>query len=262
MAKDKGYRHVIGVEKNKTPHRAAIQYRDAIGYDYKVLKRCLGGKFGETGSFDMDEMPIADITVLSTFHYHVDINAWLKYLDRIRTKSCYVLIVSAPDRPSYHWRPNSKPRHVREYFKDWEEVSFIDDVPKEGDPKPRELFSILFKNPRIRRVPLNSIVQRGEASRGDGGIRELTRLIVQGQEYKVEETLFYKDWKKRKSSWSDGTIKRFMQTKVELIKSYIEDWPKDPLIVQKDTLKLSDGSHRIAILDELGYKSVIVREIC
>jgi len=179
MAKDYGYPYVIGVEKNKTPHGAALRYRDALGYDYKILKRTLGGKFGEQGNFDIDELPVADITLLCTFHYHIDIHAWYKYVDRLKGKSCYVLVVSAPAKPRYHWRVNGHFGYVKKYFRDWIEINRINDVPQEGDPKPRELYSVLFKNPILKRVPIDAITTRtGRDAFGEQAIRELTRQVV------------------------------------------------------------------------------------
>jgi len=262
MAKDYGYPYVFGVEKNKTPYGAAVRYRDVIGYDYRVIKRKMGGKFGELGNFDIDELPIADVTLLATFHYHIAIEAWYKYLDRLMGKSCYVLVVSAPAKPRYHWRVNGHFGYVKKYFRDWLEIGRINKVPQEGDPKPRELYSVLFKNPILKRVPIDAITTRtGRDAFGEAGIKELTKQVMAGEEINMPETTLYKDWCKRQPSWSKRTLGVFFQGKLNLIRSLIEDWPKDPILVQKDTLKLSDGGHRLVILETLGYKSVIVREI-
>ena len=78
LAEDRGYRHMVGVEKDKTPVSEGLRYRDEIGYHYKIIKRTLGGKFGDHGDFDIDELPIADVTVMSTFHYYIEINSRLK----------------------------------------------------------------------------------------------------------------------------------------------------------------------------------------
>jgi ParB-like chromosome segregation protein Spo0J len=54
---------------------------------------------------------------------------------------------------------------------------------------------------------------------------------------------------------------RFVRNKYKLVKSLVEDGPKDPILVKRETLRLCDGSHRLPILQAMGYKSVIVREI-
>ena len=265
MAKDYGYRHVIGVEKNKTPVRAGRKYRDALGYDYKILKRKLGGQFGEIGTFNIDELPIADITLMSNWHYHIDINAWYNhYLPKLPFKTCYVLIVSTPDLVRYHWHVNGHLGYLEKYFQGWEKVGMIniEDVPQEGDPKPRRLFSVLYKSPFIRRVPIDAIARRKVKNPfAEAGIKELTRQVAAGEKIKIPETALYEDWKKRKPNWSEKTLRVFCQGKLGLIKNLIQNWPKDPILVQKDTLLLSDGGHRLVILEELGYKTVIVREI-
>jgi len=262
MAKDYGYPYVLGVEKNKTPYGAALRYRDTLGYDYKVLKRKLGGQFGESGNFDIDELPMADVTVMATFHYHIDINSWYKYLDRLRGKTCYVLVVSGPVKPRFHFRVNGHFGYVKKYFKDWIETGIIANVSQEGDPKPRELFSVLYRNPDIRRVPLDAIARRRERNPfAEASVRTLVQQVLNGDKINIRETDLYRDWEERKPGWSDKTLRFFCNGKLDLVRGFIEDWPKDPILVQKDTLLLSDGGHRLIILEELGYKSVIVREI-
>jgi glycosyltransferase involved in cell wall biosynthesis len=263
LAKDRGFRTVVGVEKNKTPHAAALQYRDAIGYDYKVLKRALGGKFGYNGNFNIDELPIADVTLMANFHYHIAIEAWYKYLDRLIAKSCYVLIVSITDLARYHWRVNSTMGYVRNYFHNWEQVGMVDAnaVPQEGDPKPRNMFSVLFKSPYLRRVPIDAITTRTGSDFGHLAIQHLTERALRGEEIDITDTDLWADWRKRKRRWTDRTLRWFVQGKLDLVKSLIEDGPCDPVLVQRDTLKMADGGHRLVILKALGYDSVIVREI-
>jgi hypothetical protein len=262
LAKDRGYRHVVGVEKNKTPYGAALEYRDTLGYDYKVLKRKLGGQFGDSGNFDIDELPLADITLMSTFHYHLDINSWYKYLDRLITKTCYCLVVSNPDTTRFHWKVMGQMGYLQKYFANWEQVQVVNDVPKEGDPKPRNLFSVLFKSPYLRRVPIDAIKTRSGSSYGVESTKQLTARVLAGEENIVlRETALWADWKKRKPRWSDTTLRWFVGGKYATVKSLIEDGLKDPILVQKNTLKLSDGGHRLRILEMIGYKTVIVREL-
>jgi glycosyltransferase involved in cell wall biosynthesis len=47
LARDYGYRRAIGIEKNQTPVKVGNEWKEAIGGDWTLLKRTLGGKFGE-----------------------------------------------------------------------------------------------------------------------------------------------------------------------------------------------------------------------
>lgn len=264
LAKDYGFRNVIGIEKDKTPVKIGNRYRDTIGYDYTLLKRSMGGKFGELGSFDIDELPAADITLMSTFHYHIDINAWYKYLERLRTKTCYALLVSVPDSPRYAWRVNGHLGYLKKYFDGWELVKMIDDVPEEGDSSPRKLFSVLFKSPCLRRVNIEKVQLRQgnrETSFGHLAIRDLTERVIAGDDIDIVDTEFYREWKRRKPRWAERTTRVFCQGKLDLVRGIVKDGLKDPILVQKDTLKLADGSHRIEVMDVLGYKTIIAREL-
>ena len=263
LAKDRGYRYVVGIEKDKTPVVEGSKYRDQIGYDYKILKRQLGGKFGGNGSFDIDELPVADVTVMSTFHYYIDINSWVKYLDRLKAKSCYVLIVSRPRMKRLHWLALAAYPYVKEYFKDWEEVGMIDDVPKEGDPDPRDLYSVLFKSPVIERVKIEDVrVRVPENEEMYVAVGELARQVAENENIDPFETDYYKKWVERKAGkWDSRLIRKFVQDKYNLMLDIKANGLRDPLVLQGKEEKLSDGGHRLAILKALGHKSVIVRKI-
>lgn len=71
LAKEREFRHVIGIERDSTNVKYACKYRDQLGYDYKVLHRTVGK------DFDFDELPVADVTLLSNVHYYFDIQTWL-----------------------------------------------------------------------------------------------------------------------------------------------------------------------------------------
>lgn len=263
LATDWGFRWVVGIEKNRTPVAEGLRYRDALGYRYRLLKRTLGGAFHEAGSFDIDELPVADVTLLSTFHYYVDINAWIKYVDNLRAKTCRVLIVSRPDLKDRHWEAGASYDAIRGYFDGWWEVGKIEGVPTEGDPKPRELFSVLLENPLLRRVPIEAIDTRGKP--GDPmyqAMIDLAERIADGEPFDPLETEYYQRWGERKAGkWSERTLRRFVTLKASVMYSVRDEGPKEPLLVERDTLKLCDGGHRLVVLRALGCHFVIVREI-
>ena len=263
LAVDKGYRRVVGVEKDRTPVKEGLRYRDATGYDYEILKRKLGGSFGENGTFDIDELPVADLTLMSTFHYYIDINAWMKYLDVLKAKSCYVLLVSRPDLKEEHWRALASYAAVIGYFVDWQELGKVENISQADDPKPRDLYSVLFKSPLIRRVTIDEIDVR---ERPDDpmyvAMLDLAGRVAGGQDFDPFTTDYYRAWKERKvAKWSEKTLRTFVQMKADVMTDVRLTGLKDPLVVQRDGLKLCDGGHRLAMLEAMGYRSAIVREI-
>lgn len=261
MAKRCGFRNVVGIEKDKTPVAEGKRYRDSLGLDYRLLNRSVGGQFGENGSFDFNELPVADYTLLSTCHYYFDINAWHKYLDQLKNKTRYVIVVSRTTKRR-HWRALSELKYVREYFKDWEEVGIIndEDVSKEGDPAPRELFSICFKS-KLERWPIDQIK---EATNGEmyDAVAELAREIDKNPKLDIYKTKYCRQWLERKHGiWSDRAIRHFVKEKYKTLLSIKEIGMIDPAIIQPNG-KLCDGGHRIAMMKALGYKSAIVRKTC
>jgi hypothetical protein len=263
MAKDKGYGRVIGVEKNSTPVKEGRRFRDAIGYDYELIKRTLGSKFHEEGSFDIDELPVADVTLMSTFHYYIDINAWTKYIDRLKAKTCSVLIVSRPKLKEDRWMAKASLEAVRGYFHDWSEAGLIENVSTENDSKPRDLYSVMFRNPVVRRVPISDINPR--KMRGypmHEAQADLAKRIASGEEFDLFATDYYQAWQTRKTGdWSERAIRRFVQLKADVMVDVRDNGLKDPILVDAG-LQLADGGHRLLMLKEMGHKSVIVREIC
>jgi hypothetical protein len=245
------------VEKNKTPVRLGLEYRDAIGYDYEIIKRQMGL------DFDIDELPLADVTLLSTFHYYIDIDTWVKYIDRLRAKSCHVLLVSRCDLNMVHWRASANYADVKGYFSDWEELGKVENVSKEGDSKPRDLYSVLFRSPIIRRVPIDSIdFHEGLDNPMFQAMTDLVEQISVDDNIDPLETEFYQRWQERKKGeWRDKMIVDFVQKKAAMLYDVKQNGIKHPFIIRKEGQWLYDGGHRLALLKALGHKSAIVREI-
>ena len=256
LAEDKGFRHVVGVEKDKTPVEEGLRYRNLIGYNYRIIKRTLGGPFGNPGNFNIDEIPVADITLMSTFHYYIDINSWIKYLDRLRNKTHHVLIVSRHVSQD-HWRALSDYKSVCKYFEGWEELGVIKGISKDNDPSPRNLWSMIFRNPLLARINIEDI--KTPKTEMCVAIGNLAALVRDNDNIDPFDTDYYKAWVERKRGrWSSKKIRMFVKDKFDLMISIKENGLIDPLIVQQDN-KLSDGGHRLAVLKAFGYKSVLVR---
>lgn len=259
LASNRGFRRVIGVEKNQTPVRLGREWRDLVDGDWMLLKRKLGSKFHEDGSFDLDELPLADVTLLSTMHYYVDINNWLKYTDSLRAKTCHVLIVSRPHLDYRHWEATADLPAVLSYFDGWDVAGIVEPPPTEGDPAPRELYSVLLKNPLIWRVPVAEIDVR-KRDRMFEAVAKLAARIAAGEDVEPLDTDFARLWAERKKGkWSDRTLGKFVRRKVNVMQGVARDGLMDPIVVDKD-LRLCDGGHRLATVKALGCGSVIVRQ--
>lgn len=261
MAKDKGFRNVVGVEKDKTPVREGRRYRDLIGYDYKIMKRTIGGRFGDQGNFDIDELPVADYTIMSTFHYYIDINTWMKYVDRLKHKTRFVVIVSRAVKRR-HWRAGSRLHQLRGYFHDWKEHKFVPQMPKDvikDDPKGRDIWSVSFESP-LKRIDVNSIKALKQKDAMYVAMYDLAAK-AKNNELSVYETDYYKQWLARKKGrWSKKFIDRFVLKKFNIMCDVRDNGLKDPLVVRGGN-KLCDGGHRLSIIKALDYKTVIVRVI-
>jgi hypothetical protein len=261
MASDYGFGRAIGIEKNRTPVRIGREWRDTIGGDWKLLKRKLGGAFGEAGTFDLGELPVADVTLMSCWHYYIDINAWMRYLDRLVSKTCYVLVVSRPELDNGHWMAQADLPSVLGYFDGWgcaRWIPHLQSAELADDPKPRPLYAILLQSPVVERVPIADVDVGG---RMQDETAELASLIARCDTFDPMQTAFAERWRERKPRWSDRTLRRFVEGKVAAMESVRDDGLKEALVVQQDTMKLSDGGHRLAVLKALGHQSVIVRPV-
>ena len=260
LAEDKGFRNIVGVEKDRTPVQQGLRYKDQIGYKYQILKRKIGGEFGENGTFDINELPVADYTLMSTFHYYVDINSWLKYVDRLITKTANVIIVSRPVMRKRHWLARCELDALDWYFDEWEKVEYIDNVLKENDPHPRDLFTVMYKSPVLKRLSLSEIDIR--ESRDDPTylvMRQFAKEVAISDNIDPFDTDFYRRWKERKDGkWSERTLRKFVKGKYDMMVNVKENGLLDPIVIDHKN-RLCDGGHRLAILTELGYETVMTR---
>ena len=260
MAIDHGFKNAVGFEKDKTPVRIGNQYRDEIGYNYKLFKHTLGGQFGDPGTFNIDKVPVSDVTLMSTFHYYIDINSWLKYIHRLKYKTKRVVIISRTVR-FRHWKALSDIGSVRKYFKNWKENKYVPQLSEEikkVDSSPRNIWSISFNSP-LERIAIEDIKTESEDDSMYIAIQKLAEEINQGDIKDIQDTDYYKAWIKRKQGrWPIKFTNNFVTNKYNMMMSIKDNGLMDPLIVGKNN-KLYDGGHRLAVMKAFGYKSVIVQ---
>jgi len=143
MAKEKGFKKVVGVERDHEAVTMGLKYKEASGLDYEIIHAGLEEE--ERINFNLDRLPVADVTVLSNFHYHIFTPVFLNYLNLIRRRTRYIIVVSALGRTGIHV-PGTNIERIRKYFKLWKEVGSVPIPDTEGDPHPRKMFSVLFES--------------------------------------------------------------------------------------------------------------------
>jgi len=260
LAKDRGFRNVIGIEREKDTCERAIRHRDALGYDYEILNRAVGE------DFSFDEIPLADITLISNTHYYFKLGDWLNYLNALRVRTCYCLIVSRYVRPR-RGMPVGAESDIKYYFKDWPLVDARFRVNygrkhERPDSCPTTLQSYLFKG-QLERVKIKDIRRGSKFVRIPGG--RIRRKILLKQFFDLtgglENSLYYKSLFMRVGRrWSKENITNYIKEKHRLAESIRKEGQKEPVLLGFDN-KLIDGGHRIAAMEYLGYKSVIARKI-
>lgn len=258
LAKDMGFRDVIGVDKSRKACLRAIKYRDYLGYDYKILHRTVGV------NFSFEEIPVADVVLLANVHYYFQLNDWLKFLDQLYNRTHYCLIISRPLNTKHHWVPKTLIPDIKYYFRDWEKIGAIYQARhgwrERNDPSPRELWSFMFKS-RLRRVKLDDLLPGAPARLIKIPTAKLYKAINKNPTLDLRKTSYYKAWHKReKDRWPEERIYNFVKQKADLWFDIKENGIKDPILVLLDN-KIVDGGHRVAIARELGYKSILVRTI-
>lgn len=258
LAKDEGFRNVIGVEPDRDAFLRGIEWRDANKYKYE-LKNCGIGK-----GFYIDQMPVADIYLLSNVHYYVKLDEWLKFLDRLETKTEYCLIITRPFIKRKDWEPLVSIEAIKYYFKDWELVKSkyktrTKHLEDKNDPNPRVLHAMLFRS-KLRRRKFDDLLPGAPADEIDLNRESLIEDIK--NHVPMKEMKYYQAWKDRMypKNWSESELDMYVSEKITTIINIMTNGVLDPLIVSADH-KVIDGKHRIAVLKSEGYSSAITRMI-
>lgn len=255
MAKEKGFRNVLGVEKSRMHSNLANQYKKELGINFSVLNKSVDG------SFNFDDIPVADVILMSNFHYHLSISDFLIILDRLKSKTRYVVIVSA-DIINKSRRAKDSLLSISRYFKDWKLVNYIKPISTEDDSCPREMFSLLFES-ELKRVPIESIFckNRGRLTvvATDKLANRLAKLVVNNDKINPVDTDYYKELYKKdgKGRGEKAVLKRVNYT-INHMYDVKNNGLKNPIIITENNI-IFDGGRRFTVLNQQEYKSIIVR---
>ncbi len=269
MAKDKGFGKCIGIEKSRSTLKEGEKYRKKTGYDYQLLNQTMGV------DFNLDRMPVADVTLLANVHYYMKVGDFLEYLDKLRRKTLYCIVVTSNHKsPSHHWRPSGMIPDVRNYFKEWIEEDAIYRVKYNSrllnDPAPRKLWSLRFKS-QLKRVKIDDLKWGASGhSSGKHLLRdELAEIVLQRGKYDrtyfdlrdsehIKKTRYFRTWVSR--DWTEDRALDFTIERLNTMLDVSLNGMKKPIWIQLDN-KIIDGGHRVSIMKALGYKYIIGRVI-
>lgn len=247
LAEEKGFSRVIGVDGNKEAVLKGLVYRDRIGGNYEIrnqsIEECI------------DQLPLSDYTVLANVHYYFKLDDWITYIEKLKNKTAYCIIVTAEKKP-VTGAVASDVEGIRAYFKDWQEVGFAD-VPLLGDPSPRRLWGLCFKS-ALERVPIDML------DNGNGQQRGFLDELDQDKD--VLDTQYYKrlqSYRKRTTSgqtvWTDEQLADYMNERRALYDNIKTYGLTKAIEADKDN-RIIDGNHRHEIMKHLGHKSILIKK--
>ena len=234
----------IGVESDRGAYDRAVRYKERINGRYTLHKKQMERAF--------KVLPVSDYMVFANAHYYFTVHQWLEFMDMMIGRVRHCIIVTA-DKRKKRPRADASLAGIRDYFRRWEEVGFIDELPLEGDPFPRRLWGLCFKSPYLERVPIADLdcgnhVQDNYYAELDAGTDPF-------------DTKYYRILKKyREGKWSNSRLEKHMLGKKAIYEDIKKRGLTRPLVVGEDN-RIYDGNHRFRMLQHLGHDSVIIRRV-
>lgn len=246
MAEDMGFR-AIGVDSSREAVERGQAWRKENKYIYQFFERDLNNC--------IDELPIADYTVLANAHYYLTINDWLDYVDKLQYKTRYVIIVTDEKRHMSKCWASADVEDIRTVFKNWDEVGHIG-VLSQDDPSPRKLQGLCFKSRFIEKESVESIVA-GDPGREDF-YREMLGNFDSPGSVDYHETMYYKFLKNYRRKWDVEKLDKWVEDRIDNFYSIYGNGLRKPVILDRNN-NILDGNHRFAVAKALGYKYVFIR---
>ena len=241
LAEEKGFKKVTGIDNNVDAITKGKEYCNKNGYKYEL--RC------ENIQDYLKSAPVVDYTILVNAHYYFPIPDWFEYVDKLKSKTRYCLIVTTKKRIKTHLA-SADIHYLDKYFYDWEKLDGIDPLPTEGDPSPRLLWTRLYKSPILERVKFEGLTNRNDQK---GFYEELDNGVSAMNTVYAKYMMRY-----RKEQWSDEETKEYIIGKEYLYQNIKRNGILEPMILNRKN-KVVDGSHRYIIAEHLGETSGIFR---
>lgn len=238
-AQDLGFNRIIGVDSNKESVERGMNHPQRKNYKIILNKMELA----------IDDLPIVDYTLLANSHYYFNIVNWVRYLDKLRFKSKYVIVVSAEKNHINKCWAQADIEHIRGYFKDWKEVGFVDELPTDGDPDPRRMWSLCFENPNIEKVDTNDLDNSNHTQYG-------FYIDIDDNKKDYHRTKYYLTLRTYKSKMTKEQVEEFVEDKIRTFFNIKENGQREPILVDRIRRDLiRDGNHRCRMLWKLKRKA-------
>jgi hypothetical protein len=242
LAEDRGF-DAVGVDSSSEAVARGIEWRDRNGGNYRIIKARMEDS--------LDSLPVADYTVLANSHYYFRIEDWLDYLDGLRRKTAYCIVVTDEKKFLNRCHPSSDIDDIRGFFRDWEEVGFIDALPQAG-PHARKLRSLCFRSGSVARAAVDSLDSSNHVQDRFYG------QLDSGMNYK--DTGYYRILKKYRAKWTEDYLNRWVERKVALYQDVKDNGLKRTIIVDAAG-RILDGNHRYSMWVHLGHQDIFVRRV-
>ena len=259
MAKERGFDRVVGTEKDSKIIKQAEYFRKKNGLNYKIIRQ-------RSGEWDCKYslLPMADVVLMSCVHYHMRPVELIELLDHLRGHSQKLILVSLRDiKPRKVNRVPGTEETAMKYFTEWERLETIRISPN-GDPAPRPMYSILFKS-RLKRYRIYDLLnpefynKKLRILEYCEAFSEFAERII-NKNYDVEGTKFFKLYVEGRRKKLGVARKKRLKKLITMIEDVYKNGMKKPLLVNRMGHML-DGSHRVILLQHLGYEEVLCREV-
>jgi len=260
QASGAGFKRITGVEGNSRIMQQADIFKKHYDGEWDLVNQSVGG------DFELTSLPLSDVVLISNMHYYLPVGVFSKLVDELMYRTLYCIVVSARAKRRTGNAMHDL-RHVRGYFKDWEEMGVIQNIETDGDPAPREqMYGVLFKS-KMQPYNVNEVLDKwlGEAQSPHHSSHEFAPAITQfytevlgGYLGEVVDSPFYQYWRTRAPNRSTTWTHNFLGDKIKLAESIRDEGIKDPIYFGTNK-KLLDGIHRLVIAKILGYDHVIAR---
>jgi len=244
LAEDMGFR-AIGIDSDKGAVERGRAWRDKNGGKYDIIK----ADIRDIGNISL--LPIVDYMLFVNSHYYMTVNEFLEWADKLMHRARYAIIVTAEKKHLNRCWASADVTDIRSYFKLWEEVGFIDELPQTGE-HARRLWSLCFKSRLIERARVDSLDSSNHVQ--DEFYEELDRGVP------YQKTRYYRIIKPYRKKWSKDHLERWFGERIALYEDVKKRGQKVPIIVDKEN-KILDGNHRYSMLKSLGNKEVFIRRI-